>query len=100
MQVLGLNLDWAGFLARTEDMVWLGAVIAVAVAMVLMVCAGAMVLYALREAGAMLPESDFMGFGRPLRRAEGSVPGSVSVHARRGPVLARIAAAAGVPFSH
>lgn len=99
MQVLGLNLDWSGFLAHAESLVWLGAALAVAVAAALVLCAAAMVFYALREAGGLLPGSDFMGFGQPLRRDEPRSPARVTVPARRSVAFARITALAGIHLS-
>lgn len=100
MQVLGLNMDWSGLLARAEILVWLGAALAVAVAAALMLCAAAMVFHAFREAGGLLPGSDFMGFGQPVRRDEPRSPARVTVPARRGIAFARIAALAGIHLSH
>lgn len=99
MQVLGLNMEWSGFLARAESLVWMGAALAVAVAAALILCAAAMVLYAFREAGGLLPGSDFMGFGRSVRRNEAGSPAPVTVPARRGVAFERFAALAGIHLS-
>lgn len=95
MQILNWNPDWTQALASMESLVWVCAALVLAAGVGLALCAAAMVLSAFRDAGGTTAESEFMGFGRPVRGAVVRGPAAARTVRWRGPVLARAAALAG-----